>query len=129
MIYGIGTDIIEVARIRLALHRHGEGFAKRVLANSEWPEYLACAVPERFLAKRFAAKEAFAKALGLGIRKPVTWHNIHVHHDKRGKPMLNFQPELCAFLNAKGIGGYHLSISDEKQLATAFVILEKASLC
>lgn len=125
MIYGIGTDIVEVVRIGRALNRYGAGFAKRVLAPDEWPEYLACAVPERFIAKRFAAKEAFAKALGLGIRTPATWHNIQIKHDEKGKPELAFHPQLRAYLTQQGVNREHLSISDEKQLATAFVVLER----
>ncbi len=125
MIYGIGTDIIEVARIGQALSRYGEGFSKRVLAPDEWAEYLACAVPERFIAKRFAAKEAFAKALGLGIRTPATWHNISIRHDAMGKPELDFHPKLRLYLAQHGVNHQHLSISDEKQLATAFVVLER----
>lgn len=125
MIYGIGTDIVSTRRIAAVWTRRGEGFARRILAPREWDEFAAHAHPARFLAKRFAAKEAFAKALGTGIRAPASWHNIRVIHDELGKPMLDFAAELAAFLDCHAICGHHLSISDERELAAAFVILER----
>jgi holo-[acyl-carrier protein] synthase len=124
VIYGIGTDIVSTARIAAAWERHGEAFARRILALEEWERFAADRNPARFLAKRFAAKEAFAKALGTGIRPPANWHNIRVGHDALGKPMLDFAPELADFLNCHTIRGHHLTISDERELAAAFVILE-----
>ena len=79
----------------------------------------------RFLAKRFAAKEAFAKALGTGLREPATFQNIGITHDDLGKPVLDLAPPLQKLLDKKGIIQQHLSISDEKALAAAFVVLEK----
>lgn len=125
MIYGIGTDIVATSRIAAAWERHGEAFAQRILAPQEWADFAEASQPARFLAKRFAAKEAFAKALGTGIRAPATWHNIRVDHDALGKPMLDFAPELAALLARHAIRSHHLSISDEKEMAAAFVILEK----
>ena len=126
MIYGIGTDIVEVSRIEESLARFGDAFAQRILTEAEWLEYGISKTKPRFLAKRFAAKEAFAKALGTGIRAPATFENIGVSHDDLGKPVLDLAPPLQAMLDEKGIAFQHLSISDEKALAAAFVVLEKA---
>ncbi|MCB5184791.1 holo-ACP synthase [Methylobacillus gramineus] len=125
MIYGIGTDIVEVVRIEESLTKFGDAFAQRILNASEWHEYEQSRVKARFLAKRFAAKEAFAKALGTGIRGPATFENIGISHDELGKPILVLANELQTLLNAHGIVAQHLSISDEKALAAAFVVLEK----
>ncbi len=124
MIYGIGTDIVEVARIETSITQFGDEFAKRILANSELTAYEKSQIKPRFLAKRFAAKEAFSKALGTGLRAPATFHNIAVSHDELGKPILLLAPELQRFLNSKNITKTHISISDEKNLAAAFVVLE-----
>jgi holo-[acyl-carrier protein] synthase len=124
MIYGIGTDIVEVARIEASVSQFGDDFAKRILAQSELASYMASQIKPRFLAKRFAAKEAFAKALGTGLRAPATFQNIAVSHDELGKPILLLAPELQRFLNNKNISKAHVSISDEKNLAAAFVVLE-----
>jgi holo-[acyl-carrier protein] synthase len=124
MIYGIGTDIVEVARIEASIQQFGDEFARRVLAESEWPSYQQSAIKPRFLAKRFAAKEAFSKALGTGLRAPATFQNIAVSHDDLGKPILQLAPVLAALLQSKKILHMHISISDEKNLAAAFVVLE-----
>ena len=126
MIYGIGTDIVEVSRIEESLARFGDAFARRILTEQEWLSFQQSKTQARFLAKRFAAKEAFAKALGTGLREPATFQNIGVAHDDLGKPVLDLTPALQAFLDKKGIVQQHLSISDEKALAAAFVVLEKA---
>lgn len=129
MIYGIGTDIIEVARIEASIEQFGEDFAKRILAQSEFTSYQDLEfkdlhIKSRFLAKRFAAKEAFAKALGTGLRAPATFQNIAVSHDDLGKPILILAADLQAFMQTKNISRAHISISDEKNLAAAFVVLE-----
>lgn len=126
MIFGIGTDIVEVSRIEDSLARFGDAFAQRILTEQEWLSFQQSRTQARFLAKRFAAKEAFAKALGTGLREPATFQNIGVTHDDLGKPVLDLTPALQAFLDKKGIVQQHLSISDEKALAAAFVVLEKA---
>jgi holo-[acyl-carrier protein] synthase len=126
MIFGIGTDIVEVARIEDSLARFGDAFAQRILTEQEWLSFQQSKTQARFLAKRFAAKEAFAKALGTGLRDPATFQNIGVAHDDLGKPVLDLSPALQSFLDKKGIVQQHLSISDEKALAAAFVVLEKA---
>ena len=124
MIFGIGTDIVEVARIEASIAQFGDEFAKRILADSEFSIYLASHIKARFLAKRFAAKEAFSKALGTGLRHPATFQNIAVTHDELGKPMLVLASELQDFLQSKYIAHMHISISDERNLAAAFVVLE-----
>lgn len=124
MIFGIGTDIVEVTRIQASITQFGDDFAKRILAESEIESYLQSQIKSRFLAKRFAAKEAFSKALGTGLRTPATFQNIAVSHDELGKPILLLAAELQIFLEAKNITQMHISISDEKNLAAAFVVLE-----
>lgn len=124
MIYGIGTDIVEVSRIEASIEKFGDDFAERILAESEMVSYLDSHIKARFLAKRFAAKEAFSKALGTGLREPATFQNIAVSHDALGKPILVLAKTLQDFLNAKKIQHMHISISDEKNLAAAFVVLE-----
>ena len=81
MIFGIGTDIVEVERIAASISQFGDEFAKRILAASEMERYLASNIQARFLTKRFAAKEAFSKALGTGLRGPASFQNIAVAHD------------------------------------------------
>ncbi len=129
MIFGIGTDIVEVTRIEASIAQFGDDFAKRILADSEFASYEDLKIKDgqikaRFLAKRFAAKEAFSKALGTGLRAPATFQNIAVSHDDLGKPILLLAPDLQHFLNGKNIVKTHISISDEKNLAAAFVVLE-----
>ncbi len=124
MIFGIGTDIVEYARIEAMWQRYGQRLAERLLSEHELPEFHAHAHPARFLAKRFAAKEAFAKATGSGLRHPVSLSRISVTHDGLGKPVLQFDAELRTYLAQAGIGGHHLSISDERATIVAFVVLE-----
>ncbi|MDH4284252.1 MAG: holo-ACP synthase [Gallionellaceae bacterium] len=127
MIFGIGADIVSVARIEAACARHGPAFAERILSSQEMAEYAKQAHPARFLSKRFAAKEALGKAAGQGLRHPVSLHNITVSHDHLGKPIFVFEGELAAYLQQLGVGRHHLSISDEKENAVAFVVLEAAA--
>ena len=124
MIFGIGTDIVEVARIEASIAQFGDDFAKRILADDEFSMYQQSKIKARFLAKRFAAKEAFSKALGTGLRDPATFQNIAVAHDDLGKPILVLASELQDFLQSRQITKMHISISDERNLATAFVVLE-----
>jgi holo-[acyl-carrier protein] synthase len=125
MIYGIGTDIVEVSRIEESLARFGNAFAQRILTEDEYLEFEMSQVKGRFLAKRFAAKEAFGKALGTGLRTPVTMQQIGVGHNDLGKPVLVLGEELQAWVDERGIKVMHISISDEKALAVAFVVLER----
>jgi len=125
MIYGIGTDVVEVKRIKEALHKHGIALAKKILTPQELITYRKTEGKENFLAKRFAAKEAFAKALGTGMRSPVNFKSIEVVHDTLGKPKIKTVPELTLLVKSHNIKHCHLSISDEKNIAAAFVVLEK----
>lgn len=126
MIYGIGTDIARIERFEGLLARWGLDIGRRLLAAPEREELAQAAKPARFLAKRFAAKEALGKALGTGIREPVLLTAIAVTHDTLGKPMFAFDEQLKAFIEARGIVSVHLSISDEQQHALAFVVCETA---
>ncbi|MDR3392093.1 MAG: holo-ACP synthase [Sulfuriferula sp.] len=124
MIYGIGTDIVSIPRIAALLARHGERAATRLLAETEMAAFSAHNDPARLLAKRFAAKEAFAKAAGTGLRAPVAFANIAVTHNDLGQPQFRFAPQLQSWLDARGVTASHLSISDEVETVVAFVILE-----
>ena len=124
MIYGVGTDIVEVARIEKALERFGEKFAKRILCESELRRFQGHRQRANYLAKRFAAKEAFTKALGTGIHAPANWHGVWVKNLPSGKPVLEFSEALRALLEKRQISTSHLSLADERGMAVATVILE-----
>jgi holo-[acyl-carrier protein] synthase len=124
MIYGVGTDIIEIRRIEAALSRFGERFAQRILCEPELRRFAAHRKPAAYLAKRFAAKEAFTKALGTGIHAPANWHGVWVVNLRSGKPSLEYSPALQALLDARGVGRAHVSLTDEREIASATVILE-----
>jgi holo-[acyl-carrier protein] synthase len=124
VIYGVGTDLIEIPRIERALSRFGLRFARRVLCEPELRRFRAHAKPAAYLAKRFAAKEAFTKALGTGIRAPANWHGVWVINLRSGKPQLEFSAPLAALLEMRGIRRTHLTLTDERGLAAATVILE-----
>jgi holo-[acyl-carrier protein] synthase len=124
VIYGIGTDLLDATRIRAGLTRFGEHYADRILAPAEHAGYYASSDPARFLAKCFAAKEAFAKAAGTGLRPPLTLRNLAVLRDALGKPHIECAPELAAWLVSRGVTGHHVSLSDEGDLVLAFVVLE-----
>lgn len=125
MIFGIGTDIVSYQRIEASHARYGARFAERILSPQELPEYRVNIDPVRLLMKRFAAKEALAKAVGSGLRYPVTLQRISVTHDVLGKPSFAFDAELNAHFIQLGVTRHHLSISDERDSAVAFVVLEK----
>ena len=124
VIFGIGTDIVEYPRIETMWARYGARFAERVLSQSELVEFQVSRHPARFLAKRFAAKEAFSKAVGSGLRHPVSLRRISIIHDDLGKPTLQFDEVLQRYLAQLGISGQHLSVSDERDIIVAFVVLE-----
>jgi len=127
LILGIGTDLCEIARVERALERFGEKFAARVLVDSELQRFRRHRKPAAYLAKRFAAKEAFSKALGTGIHYPVNWHNVWVENERSGKPVLKFSRPLAALLRRRGVKNVHLSLTDEPHLACAFVVVEGTS--
>ena len=123
MIYGIGTDIVQIARIRAAIDRHGEAFAERILAQAEWGAWQASRDQARFLAKRFAAKEAFGKALGIGISPPATFCALAIQHDERGRPFFAYDGALAAHMQSNALAGL-LSLTDEKDYVVAFAVIE-----
>lgn len=125
MIFGIGTDIVRVERLAAMWARHGERALERLLAPAERADFLVAGDKGRFLAKRFAAKEALAKATGLGVRPPVSLSAVAVVHDALGRPGLAFTGELAVWM-ADNCLRAHLSISDEAEYALAYVVLEQA---
>ncbi len=127
MILGIGTDLCEIARIERAIERFGDRFARKILGDSELARYSRHAKPAAYLAKRFAAKEAFSKALGTGIRYPVSWRNVTVENASSGKPCLRFSADLEMLLKRRSVSAVHLSLTDETGLAAAYVIIESDS--
>ncbi|MDY7578504.1 holo-ACP synthase [Herbaspirillum sp. RTI4] len=130
MIYGIGTDIIRIARIEAALKRNGDRFAERILGAEEMEKYRdrtrrVEARGIRFLATRFAAKEAFSKAIGLGMRMPMTWRSMQVLNAPSGKPVVVASGALKDWMESSGITA-QVTLTDEAEYAVAFVIAEKA---
>jgi holo-[acyl-carrier protein] synthase len=125
MITGIGVDLCEIERIRKATSRYGDQFAQRILANDERAEFdgLRQSMQAAFLAKRFAAKEAVAKALGTGIGRGIGFHDITITHDELGKPIVSLNTENRALKEALSYR-IHLSISDERTHAIAFCAIE-----
>jgi holo-[acyl-carrier protein] synthase len=126
MIYGVGTDLIEIPRIARALERFGERFARRILCEPELRRFRSHKQPTAYLAKRFAAKEAFTKALGTGIHAPANWHGVWVENLRSGKPVLRYTAELESLLRQRNVSSAHLSLTDERGMAAATVILECA---
>lgn len=126
MIAGIGVDIVKVGRIEAALARYGDRFARRVLAPPEWADFESAARPAHFLAKRFAAKEAMGKAIGTGVRDPVTLHGMWLVRGALGKPSFAFSAAALALLASQGVTRHHVSLSDEDDAAVAMVVLETA---
>ncbi len=122
MIVGIGTDIVSVARMADLHIRHGARALDKLLAAAERDECAAAPDAARFLAKRFAAKEALGKALGTGLRAPAVMPAIAIVHDALGRPAFAFDEALAARM--AGLTA-HLSISDEREYAVAFVVLDK----
>jgi len=124
VIVGIGTDLCDVTRITAALDRFGDRFAVRILVPRELERFRGHNRPANFLAKRFAAKEALSKALGTGIRAPVNWHNIEIRNAPSGRPFIAPSEPLQRFLDARRVRVAHLSLTDERTMACAFVVLE-----
>ena len=124
MIYGIGTDIVSIERIENILNKNRDGFINRVLTDHEKALFANKADSAAFCAKRFAAKEAFSKALGTGIGRIVSFQDLTVRSNELGKPYFMPSEKLRLYLQEKGIKHGHLSISDESQNALAFVVLE-----
>jgi holo-[acyl-carrier protein] synthase len=128
MIFGIGSDVIETARIRAAFERHGERFVERILGPIELAVHRRRAQrsPQRglaYLATRFAAKEAISKALGLGMRSPMTWRAVQIVNAGSGKPEAVASGELAQFIEQRGLR-LHVSVSDLENLAIAHAVAE-----
>ena len=128
MIYGIGTDICDVRRVAAILGRRGERFAEKVLGPNELAVFRArrSKVEDRglrYLATRFSAKEAFSKAIGLGMRVPMTWRGCEVVKASSGKPEIRLHGELAAWFAARRLRA-HVSVTDEADYAASFVVVE-----
>lgn len=129
MIYGIGTDICDVRRIAASLERHGNRFAERVLAEDElgswrvrqarWPDRGV-----RYVATRFSAKEAFSKAIGLGMRMPMTWRLCEIAKQPSGQPVIVLHGGLKSWFEQRGLQA-HVSLTDETDYAASFVVVEQ----
>lgn len=124
MIVGIGVDLVDIRRMRSGNDRFGERLAKKVLSLREMADYHAHHDRGALLAKRFAAKEALVKALGIGFRNGVLLHQISIVHNQAGRPELHCEGRIAEILNDHGVRDSHLSIADEKHYAIAYVVLE-----
>jgi holo-[acyl-carrier protein] synthase len=127
-IYGIGTDVIQISRVAQVMTRTNGRFAEKVLGPDELRVYQARHARSQarglaFLATRFSAKEAFSKAIGLGMRWPMTWRALQTLNEASGKPVLQASGELAEWLAARGITA-RVTVSDERDYAVAFVIAE-----
>ncbi|MBW1801533.1 MAG: holo-ACP synthase [Deltaproteobacteria bacterium] len=125
MIYGIGIDLVNINRMESVLKRWGERFIERVFTEEEAGVCLGRARSASCFALRFAAKEAFSKALGLGMRRGIRWRDIEVIHSPAGKPGLRLKGRSSAICEEEGITGRHLSLSDDGEYGIGMVILEK----
>jgi len=124
LIVGIGTDVVSIERIAGVLERHGERFVNRVLTPDERVRFNRTKAKASHLAKRWAAKEAFSKAIGTGIHAPFTWKSIGLGRDPKGKPLVVPSPEMAKHLKKLGVTGAHVSLTDDAGVAVAFVVLE-----
>jgi len=128
MIYGVGIDVIEINRIKNELIKFGESFCKAIFTDNEisyCQRGSNISVQSQCFAGRFAAKEAFFKAVGIGLREGLTWKDIEVHNDEYGKPRFILKNKALEIISDKKISNIQLSISHCKTVATAVVILEK----
>ena len=128
MIYGIGTDICDIRRIRESVERHGDRFAEKILSEVELATWRARSQrwPERglrYLATRFSAKEAFSKAIGLGMRMPMTWRLCEVGKLQSGKPVIVVHGVLKDWFVGKGLSA-HITVTDETDYAASFCVVE-----
>lgn len=127
MIVGTGVDLVRTDRVRRLLRRFPKRFPERICGDSEWEEWQRDSRGAAWLAKRFAAKEAAAKALGTGFRRGIRYRDIVIVHDALGAPALQLAGEAARRASELGALTHHLSISDEKDLAMAFVVLERGA--
>ena len=130
MIYGIGTDICDVRRIRTSIERHGDRFALKILSEAEFATWKQRSArwPERgmrYLATRFSAKEAFSKAIGMGMRMPMTWRHCEIAKAPSGKPEIVLHGALKIWFDARRLS-VHVTVTDETDYAASFVVVEQA---
>ncbi len=130
-IAGIGIDLQRIDRIEQALARRGDRFARKILGPQEWEKFLARRSRDpqrgvRFLATRFAAKEAFSKAIGLGMRMPMTWRRMQTLNAPGGRPVVVLDESLQAWY-CERFGAAHVSLTDEIDMAAAYVVVETRS--
>jgi len=130
MIYGIGTDICDVRRIRTSIERHGDRFALKILTEYEFATWKQRSArwPERgmrYLATRFSAKEAFSKAIGMGMRMPMTWRHCEIAKAPSGKPEIVLHGALKVWFEAQRLSA-HVTVTDETDYAVSFVVVEQA---
>ena len=123
MIKGVGTDLVKVARIDRALQNHGERFALRILTPDEMKRYKSVPDKARYLAKRFALKEAIVKALGTGIAKGVSWQHINTANNEAGQPYAILSGAALAVMASLGADSLNISLSDEEDYVLAFAVL------
>jgi holo-[acyl-carrier protein] synthase len=123
-IHGVGIDLVQVERLEKLLERWGERFETRVFTEFERQFCSGRKNRAACLALRFAAKEAFVKALGLGMRKPVLWQDIEVRQDALGKPEIFLTPRALQYCLEKGLHSWHLSLTDDGQYGAAVVVIE-----
>jgi holo-[acyl-carrier protein] synthase len=124
MIYGIGVDLVSISRVERVIRRWGDKFVDRVFTPSEAKMCYRRVPPFSAFALRFAAKEAFSKALGLGMGKGLNWQEIEVFNYSSGKPSLRLHGDSSEICSKKGVTGIHLSLSDESEYGIAMVVLE-----
>jgi holo-[acyl-carrier protein] synthase len=129
MIFGIGTDVCDIRRIRASLGRHGDRFAQKILSDAEFATFKARGKrwPDRavnYLATRFSAKEAFSKAIGLGMRTPMTWRHCEIAKAESGKPEIVLHGELKTWFEARGLAA-HVTVTDETDYAASFCVVEQ----
>ena len=132
MIYGIGNDIVDIRRVQATIERRGERFAQKVLGPDEWLRYRerSARLPQRglsYLATRFAAKEAFSKAIGLGMRMPMTWRACEIRNAAGGKPVIHLHGTLAEWFAQRRLQAF-VSVSDERDHATAFVVVQRLEI-
>jgi len=128
MIFGIGTDLCDLRRIRATHERRGERFAQRVLGDEELQVFharsdRAAGRGLRYLATRFSAKEAFSKAIGLGIRSPMSWRACQILNLPSGQPVVRLSGELALWFEARSLRA-HVTVTDETDYVAAFVVVE-----
>lgn len=124
-VVGIGTDIVEITRFKAMSIGAKERLAKRVLTPSEYEKYCSLTTSDAFLAKRWAGKEAAAKALGFGIANGISFQHIHIKSLETGQPVLDFTDRALEVAKHLSANSFHISLSDEKNYATAFVVLSQ----